>query len=227
MNSFEKKLFEKSNSNEDVFKSIESKKIDIEKFDGFLIWTQIPNVYEILKNGFKSTADINSFHWQYGGQIKHRGIKENPDGIYLTIYDHTKHSFNDGKYNWPKAGQVGVLINKNIDDQLYKGMKAGTSGNTYWEDVEHIYDKNITPNDICGLVLNKNLIQLEHPREFNSVKVPTPQGGFVDVKKNTLMNYSKEEYIDILKNRLTRLVETKYKNNLVPLYDNDGKIIWP
>ncbi len=227
MNFNENLSFSKNSTKEGIIKKIEQKKINIEKFEGFLIWTQIPNIPGILKEGINPISDRKQVHWKYGGKFNHPAW-ENHNFTYMTIYDPSLYSFKDGDYPWPEAGQVGILLDKDLDKKSFEGLKNISLKNLVDKNyIENFYDKKIMPKNIHALVLNKNIIQLENPKNTKSIKIPTIGGKTETGKINLPFSFSNEQYIKMLKTRLDRLIGTEYEKNLVPLYNSYGEIIWP
>jgi hypothetical protein len=219
-----------SGSPERILRDIENREIDIENFDGFLIWTQVPNIPSIMKSGLQIPSERKEVRWKYGGRLNERW--QDSLGTYLTIYDSANHSFAEGKYPWPKAGQVGILIDKSLDASLWSTLAeelGKTDEEVYKETIQVMYEDAIPPDLIRGLVMNQNNIALENPRDTIEKSIPSFEEGKMTVEKYQQpqpFSFEREDYIEMLKTRLDRLAKDGNRN-LVPLYNNDGSVIWP
>ena len=144
----------------------------------------------------------------------------------MTIYDPDIFSFAKADYPWPSAGQVGVLIDASLDPELLQDMSQ-PEPDAYKQTIQTLRQGPIDPRYIRGLVMNEKLIKLHNPKKTIKTTIPTPERKVVTRSTPLPFDFDKDDYIQILKTRLKRLLGTTWEDNLVPVYTHDGKMIWP
>lgn len=210
-------------SRQNILERIAAKRCDPETFEGFLIWTQIPNIPEIVRSGFQQIELRRRPHWKYGGQYT-QSRWQHQKSVSMTTYSPRVLSFNKNILPWPHAGQVAVLLDKSIDKDAFDRLDE-------WHDtgdmvVEHRV-ASVSPDLIRGFVLNPNSVRLSNPRNTRTQTLPFPDGGIDTFEQPQEFPFSQVEYEQMLIKRLDRLVGTPYAKYLAPLYRHTGEMIWP
>ena len=202
---------------------IAAKRIDIEQFRGFLTWTQVPNVSEILKHGLQLPDSRKKTSWHYGGSIF--GIGDTSI-LFATVYSPLRFSFQKLNLPWINAGAVGVLVDGQVDPKGLQSLEnEALKPDPSLGDLQYFRFEPIDASMIRGLVWNPTGPPIQDRRKKVTRTIPDPHGEMSEY--TAYGTFPDKEMLNMLIRRLNRLVGTKYQENLVPLYDHEGNMLWP
>jgi hypothetical protein len=96
--------------------------------------------------------------------------------------------------------------------------------------IQAMHEGEIPPELIRALVMNKNHIALENPKDTLTKSLPIFEGNemkVVEYQQPQAFDFTQEDYVEMLETRLARLACDETVENLVPLYNSSGVMIWP